>query len=100
MALGRCLSIMSRDVTSIEIKKSTWKELNQQKEPGDSFDDVIQRLLHAREEPEEEPDGGVEVQPEGQLEEKEPIHDCPDCPFYTDEWDEWDEHRENCPGRE
>lgn len=43
---------MSRDVTSVEIKKSTWKELNQQKEPGDSFDDVIRRLL-ARPEPEE-----------------------------------------------
>lgn len=34
-----------RDVTSIEIKSQTWKELNQLKEPGDTFDDVIQRLL-------------------------------------------------------
>jgi predicted CopG family antitoxin len=34
------------DTTTIEIKTETWKELNQQKMPGDSFDDVIQRLLH------------------------------------------------------
>jgi len=30
---------------SIEIKTGTWKQLNQRKEPGDSFDDVISRLL-------------------------------------------------------
>jgi len=51
MAIRRCLPIMAREeVTSIEVKKSTWKTLNQQKEPGDSFDDVIQRLLHAGDE--------------------------------------------------
>lgn len=35
-----------RDVTSIEVKRETWKALNQMREPGDSFDDIIQRLLH------------------------------------------------------
>jgi hypothetical protein len=33
------------DVTTVEVATETWKELNQRKEPGDSFDDVIQRLL-------------------------------------------------------
>jgi predicted CopG family antitoxin len=33
------------DTTTIEIKTGTWKQLNQRKEPGDSFDDVISRLL-------------------------------------------------------
>ena len=35
---------------STEIKRETWKELNRQKEPGDSFDEVIQRLLHPEKE--------------------------------------------------
>jgi predicted CopG family antitoxin len=34
------------DITTIQIRAETWRELNQQKEPGDTFDDVIQRLLH------------------------------------------------------
>lgn len=29
----------------IRVSGSTWKELNQRKTPGDSFDDVIQDLL-------------------------------------------------------
>lgn len=29
----------------IRVTEKTWKELNQLKGPGDSFDDVIQRLL-------------------------------------------------------
>lgn len=33
------------DRTSIQISLGTWRGLNQRKEPGDSFDDVIQRLL-------------------------------------------------------
>lgn len=66
---------MTRDVTSIEIKKSTWRELNQQKEPGDSFDDVILRLL-ARPEP-----GAVPVEPDDdqQDEEHDDARTCPDC---------------------
>lgn len=44
---------MSEDTTNIRISKDTWKELNARKEPGDSFDDVISRLL-------EEADAGEE----------------------------------------
>jgi predicted CopG family antitoxin len=33
------------DVTTIKVKGETWKRLNQLKEPGDSFDEVIQKLL-------------------------------------------------------
>ena len=33
------------DRTSIQISRETWRALNQRKEPGDSFDDVIQRVL-------------------------------------------------------
>ena len=36
---------MSREVTTIELKRSTWKALNQRKEPGDTFDDVVRELL-------------------------------------------------------
>lgn len=31
--------------TTIKVKNETWKQLNRQKEPGDTFDDVIERLL-------------------------------------------------------
>lgn len=84
---------MSRDVTSIEIKKSTWKELNQQKEPGDSFDDVIQRLLARPEESEPaEPDDSDDTE--------EPIYQddalaCPDCGKQFERFDELREHMEN-----
>lgn len=34
------------EVTSIQIKKSTWSRLNSRKEaPSDTFDDVVNRLL-------------------------------------------------------
>lgn len=33
------------ETTTVEIKNETWKQLNRRKEPGDSFDDVISRLL-------------------------------------------------------
>jgi predicted CopG family antitoxin len=33
------------DTTTIEIHSSTWRQLNARKNPGDSFDDVISRLL-------------------------------------------------------
>ena len=36
---------MSDDVTSIQVRNETWQELNARKQPGDTFDDVIQRLL-------------------------------------------------------
>jgi len=37
---------MSRDADKhIRVTEETWLELNRQKRPGDSFDDVLQRLL-------------------------------------------------------
>jgi len=33
------------DTTTVEVKTATWRELNRRKDPGDSFDDVISRLL-------------------------------------------------------
>lgn len=91
MAPPSRLPIMTRDVTSVEIKKSTWKELNQQKEPGDSFDDVIQRLLARPEEPvEPDPDGE-----EGESDYHDDAFDCPDCGRSFDSFDELREHMEN-----
>ena len=31
--------------THIRVTKETWMRLNERKEPGDSFEDVIQRLI-------------------------------------------------------
>jgi predicted CopG family antitoxin len=53
---------MSRDTTTIEVKTETWKALNQRKEPGESFDDVIQRELAI---------GGSEPDVDEQTKEKE-----------------------------
>lgn len=39
------------DDTSIRIRKSTWRQLHERKEPGDSFDDVIADLLDDAQEP-------------------------------------------------
>lgn len=39
--------------TQVRITDTTWAELNAKKRPGDSFDDVIQRLLDEAEEDEE-----------------------------------------------
>lgn len=36
--------------TSIQIETTTWKRLNMRKEPGDTFDDVVNRLLDDTEE--------------------------------------------------
>lgn len=37
---------MGRDAdTHIRVTEETWSELNRRKRPGDSFDDVISRLL-------------------------------------------------------
>jgi len=33
------------DVTTVKVKKETWKQLNKRKEPGDTFDDVISNLI-------------------------------------------------------
>jgi len=60
--------------TTVQIQAETWQELNRRKKPGDTFDDVIQRLLHGEdesskseerarvhEEDEDEEDDAVEV---------------------------------------
>lgn len=37
---------MADDITSIQVSKETWRELNARKQaPDDTFDDVVQRLL-------------------------------------------------------
>lgn len=33
------------DPTTITIEKQTWKKLNARKEPGESFDEVVTRLI-------------------------------------------------------
>lgn len=38
----------------IRVTDETWSELNRRKRPGDSFDDVIQRLLDETEEASDE----------------------------------------------
>jgi predicted CopG family antitoxin len=40
---------MGEPITTIEVKQTTWQALNVRKTPGDSFDDVIQRLLQETE---------------------------------------------------
>lgn len=39
----------------IRVTEETWSELNQRKRPGDSFDDVLQRILNEAEEDEGNP---------------------------------------------
>jgi predicted CopG family antitoxin len=42
---------MARDADKhIRVTEETWKELNRRKEPGDSFEDVLERLLEERSE--------------------------------------------------
>lgn len=36
---------MARNDTTIRLKKSTWRQLHERKDPGDSFDDVILDLI-------------------------------------------------------
>lgn len=53
---------MPRDKTTIEVTADAWSGLNQLKGPGDSFDDVIRRLLElagANIEPPEDDDSYV-----------------------------------------
>jgi predicted CopG family antitoxin len=48
---------MPEDSTNIQVQRDTWKELMMRKEPGDTFDDVIQELLQIAEEHEENENG-------------------------------------------
>jgi|AKVG01.1.fsa_nt_gi predicted CopG family antitoxin len=36
--------------TTITVSDETWKDLNRQKEPGETFDEVVQRLLENHQE--------------------------------------------------
>lgn len=79
---------MGRDVTSIEVKTSTWRELNRRKEPGDSFDDVIGRVLAGSTD-----DGSVSSRTDASS------HGaglrCPDCGQSFDDYDQYRQHVEN-----
>jgi predicted CopG family antitoxin len=44
---------MADEHKNIRIHRETWEELHYLKEPGDTFDDVIQRLIEQSEEGEE-----------------------------------------------
>lgn len=46
--------------THIRVTEETWLDLNQLKQPGDTFDDVLQRLLDEAE-GEGEPEGNPET---------------------------------------
>ena len=35
----------SKETTNVKVENGTWRQLNRLKEPGDTFDDVISRLL-------------------------------------------------------
>lgn len=41
---------MADDGTNVRVSNENWKRLNSMKEPGESFDDVIGRLLDQTEE--------------------------------------------------
>lgn len=46
---------MGKADNHIRVRDETWQELNARKKPGDSFDDVIWRLLQEAEESEGNP---------------------------------------------
>jgi predicted CopG family antitoxin len=37
--------MMSEDTTAVNVDTRTWRRLNARKRPGESFDDVVDRLL-------------------------------------------------------
>lgn len=37
--------MMSRDVTTIKVKRDTWRSLHKLKGPGQTFDEVLSELL-------------------------------------------------------
>jgi hypothetical protein len=43
------------DTTNIEVKTDTWRWLNARKQPGDSFDDVLTRVLGIGDQPDGSP---------------------------------------------
>lgn len=50
MCVQSPLAYMTEDDVNIRIKRDTWKRLHNRKEPGDSFNDVLQRLIEESEE--------------------------------------------------
>jgi len=58
----KCIHTMVNDTdddktdVNIRIKRDTWRDLNRRKEPNDSFDDVLQRVLEEIEECDDEED--------------------------------------------
>lgn len=79
---------MTRDVTTIEIKTDTWKELNGRKEPGESFDDVVRRALGL------DDDRGEESEPEIRTPAEPTERDASELPEYLT--DALDEYRAHC----
>ena len=45
ISLGKVYKMVKMDKTKIQIGRDTWKSLNTMKRTGESFDDVIQRLI-------------------------------------------------------
>lgn len=45
MAVRSQATMDEREVTTVEVKRDTWRKLNMRREPGDSMDDVIRRAL-------------------------------------------------------
>ncbi|WP_134671696.1 DUF7557 family protein [Halorussus marinus] len=39
------------DMTTVSVSADTWKRLNRAKEPGESFDEVLQRIMNEEESP-------------------------------------------------
>ncbi len=49
----------------IRVTEETWTDLNSRKRPGDSFDDVIQRLLGELDSDEKETEAEAEAETDG-----------------------------------
>jgi hypothetical protein len=84
------------DITTIQIRAETWRELNQQKEPGDTFDDVIQRLLHGGggEEDQEPRRDDTHAREEGSAERDDRVEET-----VADVSDSWDDTPERLQAR-
>lgn len=45
-------NMVKMERTKIQISKDTWKDLNAMKKPGESFDDVLRRIISVTKEAE------------------------------------------------
>lgn len=41
------MSSMGKQTQAIKVSSETWRDLNAMKEPGDTFEDVVRRLLES-----------------------------------------------------